>query len=312
MNVNSVLRAAFRNRVAVLFGVFTLIVAIFFTASSFTKLSGQDLFAKRVNLAIREIGHRLLLEAGDSTSLVLPVKEISTGVFLLEFENDFGFMPDTLIALTKRLLTKTGLSDYTVTVHECFKPEIVYGFQIGKADKSIKACNGRNQPRRCYNIEIAFASFTDTTIDYASVRWLVAAFMLFVTLVFTVKRFERKSITTEQIERKENPTANSIAAPITLGKFTFHVPHQKLILGNEVIVLTDKECRVLELLQLNFGQLTAREDLIQQVWTNEGVITGRSLDVFISKLRKKLSLDPDLRITNIHGKGYRLEVVGAS
>jgi hypothetical protein len=43
------------------------------------------------------------------------------------------------------------------------------------------------------------------------------------------------------------------------------------------------------LLNRNFGELTSREDLIQQVWINEGVITGRSLDMFVSKLRKKLS-----------------------
>jgi DNA-binding response OmpR family regulator len=63
------------------------------------------------------------------------------------------------------------------------------------------------------------------------------------------------------------------------------------------------------LLNRNFGELTSRDDLIQQVWINEGVITGRSLDMFVSKLRKKLSADPALRITNVHGKGYKLEVV---
>jgi DNA-binding response OmpR family regulator len=63
------------------------------------------------------------------------------------------------------------------------------------------------------------------------------------------------------------------------------------------------------LLHQNFGELIPRETLMQEVWINEGVITGRSLDMFISKLRKKLSTDPDVRITNIHGKGYRLEIV---
>jgi DNA-binding response OmpR family regulator len=83
-------------------------------------------------------------------------------------------------------------------------------------------------------------------------------------------------------------------------------------MGEEIISLTDKECRILTLLNRNIGQLTLREELIQEVWTDEGVITGRSLDMFISKLRKKLSGDPDLRITNIHGKGYRLEIVNGS
>jgi DNA-binding response OmpR family regulator len=48
---------------------------------------------------------------------------------------------------------------------------------------------------------------------------------------------------------------------------------------------------------------------MQKVWIDEGVITGRSLDVFVSKLRKKLSGDPVLSITNVHGKGYKLEVL---
>jgi len=81
-----------------------------------------------------------------------------------------------------------------------------------------------------------------------------------------------------------------------------------LFLGSEVISLTDKEYKVLELLHKNFGELIPRETLMQEVWINEGVITGRSLDMFVSKLRKKLSRDPELRITNVHGKGYKLEI----
>ena len=94
-----------------------------------------------------------------------------------------------------------------------------------------------------------------------------------------------------------------------LGKFLFNMKGQRLLLGSEVISLTDKEYKVLELLHKNFGELIPRETLMQEVWINEGVITCRSLDMFVSKLRKKLSRDPDLRITNIHGKGYRLETV---
>jgi DNA-binding response OmpR family regulator len=94
-----------------------------------------------------------------------------------------------------------------------------------------------------------------------------------------------------------------------IGRFIFDTTHQRLRMGEESISLTDKECRILTSLHRNIGLLTLREDLIQEIWTDEGVITGRSLDMFISKLRKKLSADPDLRITNIHGKGYRLEIV---
>src|SRR4051812_27225969 len=101
MNVNSVFKAVLRNQFVILCGSFLFILVIFFTASSFTKPSGQDAFTRHVNLAIREVGHRLLLGARDSTSRVMPVKEIASGVFLLAFENEFEFKPDTLIALTQ-------------------------------------------------------------------------------------------------------------------------------------------------------------------------------------------------------------------
>jgi len=93
-----------------------------------------------------------------------------------------------------------------------------------------------------------------------------------------------------------------------LGKFLFDGKDQRLLLGSEVISLTGKEYRILDLLNKNFGELIPRETLMQKVWINEGVITGRSLDMFVSKLRKKLSSDPELRITNVHGKGYKLEI----
>ena len=95
-----------------------------------------------------------------------------------------------------------------------------------------------------------------------------------------------------------------------LGKLLFNVKDQRLTLGSEVISLTDKECKILELLNKSFGELIPRETLMQEIWINEGVITGRSLDMFVSKLRKKLSIDPELRITNVHGKGYKLQIAG--
>jgi DNA-binding response OmpR family regulator len=48
---------------------------------------------------------------------------------------------------------------------------------------------------------------------------------------------------------------------------------------------------------------------LQKVWEDEGVIVGRSLDMFISKLRKKLEINPTVRMVNIHGRGYKLETI---
>jgi DNA-binding response OmpR family regulator len=94
---------------------------------------------------------------------------------------------------------------------------------------------------------------------------------------------------------------------IQLGIFRFYQQQQLLKFGKEEIPLTSKENQVLEIFASNLNQVIERDQLQKEVWENEGVVVGRSLDVFISKLRKKLEADPALRIVNIHGRGYKLE-----
>ncbi len=160
MRVNSAFTGFFTNRLVVGSGIAIVMLAIFFIASSFTEHSDRDLRAKQVNLIIRQIGHRLLLQAGDSTSRVLPVTEIKEGTFLLKFENEFVFNHDSLMVLSQGLLPKTQFpSGYTVTVHDCKKGGIVYGFQVNNTSPDILACRGRSQPPGCYTIEFAFPDF---------------------------------------------------------------------------------------------------------------------------------------------------------
>jgi DNA-binding response OmpR family regulator len=81
-----------------------------------------------------------------------------------------------------------------------------------------------------------------------------------------------------------------------------------LILGNEVTELTGKEVALLTVLHDSVNQTVEREVILNKVWGDEGDYIGRTLDVFISKLRKKLAADPDLKIANIRGVGYKLIV----
>jgi hypothetical protein len=342
MRLNSVFIGFFNNRLAVGPGVAIVVLTIFLTASSFTEHSDRDLRAKQVNLIIRQIGHRLLLQAGDSTSRVLPVNEIKEGTFLLEFESEFVFNHDSLMVLSQDLLPKTQFtSGYTVTVHECMKTGIVYGFQVSNTSPDILACSGRSQPPGCYTIEFAFPGFYEnveqkkadidllteelksvdpqktnqkpeefktTTFDYPLSNLVYSAMLVLLGVALLIGRF-RKSLTPVPVQNQDQAIIKeSVPELPALGKFLFDVKDQRLLLKNEVISLTDKEYQILELLSKNFGELIPRETLMQEVWINEGVITGRSLDMFVSKLRKKLSGDPELRITNVHGKGYKLEI----
>lgn len=74
--------------------------------------------------------------------------------------------------------------------------------------------------------------------------------------------------------------------------------------------LTQKEADVLSLLCLNSGRVLKREEILKSVWGDDDYFMGRSMDVFISRLRKYLAHDPDIRIINHHGVGFRLETGG--
>ncbi|MFT3703114.1 MAG: winged helix-turn-helix domain-containing protein [Agriterribacter sp.] len=337
-------------------GFTLLILAVVFVATSFNEDSDRDLMVKRVNLIIREIGHRLLLQAGDSTSRVLPVTEVKEGTFVLSFENEFVFSHDSLMALSKNLLPKKQFpSGYTVTVHDCSKDDIVYGFQVNNHTPDILACGGRKQPRGCYTIEFAIADiyenvkkqkaaivqpYKSSKTDFEEVTakpellktaplqsgslitsssnnptnplsyLVISGILLLFGARLLIGRFEKILQPLPALHQDPVIVETSVPELDALGKFLLNRKEQLLLLGNESISLTDKEYKVLDLLHKNFGELIPRETLMQEVWINEGVITGRSLDMFVSKLRKKLSGDPELSITNIHGKGYKLEMIG--
>jgi hypothetical protein len=393
MGVNFAFKGFFNNRLAVGSGMVIVMVAIFLIASSFTGHSDPDLRTKQVNLIIREIGHRLLLQAGDSTSRVLPVTETKEGTFLLQFEKEFAFKHDSLMMLSQGLLPKVQFpSGYTVTVYECMKTDIVYGFQLNNASPDILACRGRSEPIGCYIVEFSFPDFYEnveqknveqknveqkeadidelteelksikadlqeanskleraeelksfevnprevspkleefkpfkvdpqeanpklekfktTTSDYSFISLICSGILVLLSVALLIGRFGKSLAPVPAQNHNHAIIKESVSEMSALGKFLFDVKDQRLLLGSEVISLTEKEYRILELLNKNFGELIPRETLMQEVWINEGVITGRSLDMFVSKLRKKLSSDPELRITNIHGKGYKLEILG--
>jgi|694.fasta_scaffold36312_1 hypothetical protein len=312
MNVNSFNKALKSPTVKFFTAMVIAFSGILFLVTLITFSSEDEVLSKRVIIAVRAIGHDLLLQAGDSSSLVRPVIEKSNGVFLLEFENEFAFQPDTLVEIVQRSLVKTELSHYTVTVQECYRPDVVvYGFEINPPTTNIIACRGRSQPKACYTIEIVFADFPSPTVLYSKTAMMISGILSVLAFVLVGKSFRSKESGPHvalhaSTQHESNPVHKKI------GRFVFDSLHQRLRIGEETISLTDKESRILTLLNRNIEQLTLREELIQHVWTDEGVITGRSLDMFISKLRKKLSADPDLRITNIHGKGYRLEILNDS
>lgn len=93
-----------------------------------------------------------------------------------------------------------------------------------------------------------------------------------------------------------------------LGSYTFDLQNFRLSCQAEEKVLTAREADILRLLIEHQNRILKREEILTAVWGNDDYFLGRSLDVFISKLRKYLKEDPAVQIVNYHGVGFRLEI----
>ncbi len=284
-----------------LFGlVLLLFIAVICVA--FSTEDSDDFDIARREVLLRRIGHELLLQSGDSTSRVLPVKKIAENEYQIRFENDFTFQPDSLVNTAQRLLAKDPLArDYVVNVLNCGNSSVAYGFAISKNKKDeIVACIGRKQPVACYRINI---KFKPTGMNIAKNGYLLGglSFLAFVGFVFLRSVKPRKALPDGR---------NTDTQIFTLGSMSFDTETRKLLINEKTIDLTRTETRVLRIFALSPNEAIARSRLQKEIWEDEGVIVGRSLDMFISKLRKKLELDPNIKIVVIRGKGYKLEIGG--
>lgn len=268
--------------------------------AAFSMAGGDDFALARREILLRRIGHELLLQSGDSTSRVLPVKMTAANEYQIRFENELTFLPDSLMNITRRLLAKDPLaSDYVVNVLKRGYAGVSYGFAISK-DKNddVVPCKGRRQPKASYVINI---KFKPTYIHTAKNGYLLGGlpFLAFVGFVFF------RSVKPRSALLYGDKQMSSI---FTLGSILFNAKDRKLIINENTIDLTGTETRILMIFALSPNKIIERSRLQKEIWEDDGVIVGRSLDMFISKLRRKLEFDPAINIVVIRGKGYKLEI----
>lgn len=96
----------------------------------------------------------------------------------------------------------------------------------------------------------------------------------------------------------------------SIGKLKFIPSEMRLMHGKEEILLTQKESQLLEYFCLNPNKILKREDILIAVWGKNDYFLGRSMDVFITKLRKHLKIEPSVNIETIHQTGYRFNAPG--
>jgi DNA-binding response OmpR family regulator len=98
------------------------------------------------------------------------------------------------------------------------------------------------------------------------------------------------------------------AEQFDIGEYTFDFKLRKVMKGEEVKALTPKEADLLRLLCLHRNDLLPRSKALKLIWGDDNYFNGRSMDVFITRLRKYLKDDPRIEIVALHGKGVRLMV----
>jgi DNA-binding response OmpR family regulator len=93
-----------------------------------------------------------------------------------------------------------------------------------------------------------------------------------------------------------------------IGSYTFNYPHRLISKDNDSIKISPREAELLRLLCLKMNEVMPREMALKKIWGEDSYFTTRSMDVFITKLRKYLRDDPTIEIVNIHGSGFKLMV----
>ena len=127
---------------------------------------------------------------------------------------------------------------------------------------------------------------------------------------YLTKPFSMEELTfrIEAVLRRVNGKKNKDRTHFKLGSFTFDTQKQILAHNGEQTKLTTKESELLGLLCIHMNEILQRDFALKTIWIDDNYFNARSMDVYITKLRKLLKADPEVEILNVHGKGYKLIV----
>ena len=270
-----------------------MIIAILISAVAFINKK-NEIPGKHLEVVLRDLGHQLLLTAKDSSSRVLPVKKLNENTYQISFQNDFGFISDTLINLVQRTFQKNALAnDYIVNLRNCKQNETVFAFEINSQTGDLTPCRGRTLEVGCYVIEIELLKKNKFNFFLLLLLIIPLSFVGF----YVKDKFRKK-------EEKASIFDNNDY--IQLGSFRFYADNNVLKIENKSITLSEKETKALKIFAENINQIVEREKLMKEIWEDEGIVViSRNVDVLVSKLRKKLSDDNSIKFINVHGRGYK-------
>ena len=254
-----------------------------------------------VNLALRSISDKLLTIAGRPTQRIRPVKQTSPSEYRVQLDAPISY--GALDSLMKTEFESHGIVvPFELAVYDHRFDSLLFGnlYADGIRSEGTPVCLGRERVSVPMDFTVKFHEHKTSAAATANTWWLVllnGALIIGVTygLVLTNRKEEKSEIT----------EASQVYA---LGSLAYDFINQQITSKNGVVVLTYKEAKLLRLFCVNQNQVISRDAIQKAIWEDEGYFVGRSMDVFISRLRKLLREDPAVAIVTIHGVGYKLSV----
>lgn len=181
----------------------------------------------------------------------------------------------------------------------------LFDVMMPKMDGFTLAKNLRKQDETTPILFLTAKSMKEDTIeafkigadDYVTKPFSMEELLLRINAILKRSKSGGKTIQVAQLEKFE------------LGKLIFDVQRQELIINGEMKKLTGKEGALLEILCRNLNQTVDKNEALRKIWGDDSYFHGRSMDVYLTKLRKLLKVEPKLEIITVHGQGYRLVFV---
>lgn len=200
---------------------------------------------------------------------------------------EISHFADGLLAKNEIL---SNLSSYNLCILDVMLPEID-GFALAKIIRER-------------NSQIPILFLTAKSLKDDRIHGLKIGADDYITKPFSI---EELTLKIEIFLKRSQVNNNNTISLYEIGQYTFNYKNLSLKFGEEEKILTQKEADLLKLFTEHQNEVMKRSFILENVWGEDDYFLGRSLDVFISRLRKYLSKDDTLKVKNIHGVGFIFE-----
>lgn len=161
------------------------------------------------------------------------------------------------------------------------------------------------QEIRKFDAEIPIIFLTAKSLKEDKIKGLKLGGDDYITKPFSIEELILKI---EIFLRRRNISSPAQVSAFQFGSYEFDYPNLRLSCADQTETLTQREADLLKYLLERPNQVVKRSDILESLWGEDDYFLGRSLDVFISRLRKYLKSDENLKIENIHGVGFRFKM----